>query len=248
MASLYKAYFDESGTHAGSEAAVVAGFVSNATQWESFSHEWQEVLAGANVEYFRMSEFENSRGQFDDWEKDEKETLLNKLLPIIDAHTFWSIGCIVLRQSFDSLLSEDVKRICGDAYGVATLACLRNLGQIWQKHDAWVDCTMEAGAKGRAALQLLVEEDSKFPGWQNEHRILSLSFQEKRVPPLQAADILAYELYKQSQRQFGSEKRPARYPLKVLGNQKHQWIYLQDKYLTELNDDLNRQIAELNQS
>ncbi len=247
MASLYKVYFDESGTHYDSGAAVVAGFVSKATEWEAFSQKWQEVLSESQIDYFRMSEFEHSRGQFDGWPKAAKEELLNKLLPIIHDHTFWSIGCIVLRPWFDSILSDAVKQICGDAYGVAALACLRHLGQIWQKEDAWMDCSMEAGAKGRGALQLLVEEDSKIPEWQNEHRILSLSFQEKRIPQLQAADILAYELYKQIQRQFGDEKRPVRYPLKVLGNQKHLWHYVQEAHLRELNEDLTRQILQLNQ-
>jgi len=246
MASLYIVYFDESGTHDDSEAAVVAGFVSNETKWKAFSQSWQKVLADSGLGYFRMSEFENRRGQFAGWTENEKRTLLSKLLPIIHEHTFWSIGCIVLRQQFDELVSSEAKEICGDAYGFAALICWRNLGQLFQSEDAWMDCRMEAGAKGSGSLELLVEEDLKFPSWREAHRIHSLSFLDKReFPPLQAADILAYELYKQSSRIFGEEKRPVRYPLTNLSAIKHQWLYVLEKKLSDFNDDVTKQIADL---
>jgi hypothetical protein len=245
VASLYEVYFDESGTHVDSEAAVVAGFVSNTTEWITFSQKWQQVLTGSHLDYFRMSEFENRRGQFSGWTENAKRDLLNKLLPIIDDHTILSMGCIVLKQSVDSLVSDVVKRICGDAYGLAALGCWRHLGHILQGADAWVDCSMEAGAKGSGALKSIFEEDSKIPEWRSNHRIQSLYFRDKRMfPQLQAADILAYELYKQSARQFGSETRAVRYPLQALGSMKHLWVYLNEACLREYNDDLTRQLLD----
>ena len=202
------------------------------------------MLTESGLEYFHMTDFENSQGQFNGWTEDRRRALMNKLLPIIQDHTFWSIGCIVLSQWVDSILSSAVRQICGDAYGLGTLACWRHLGKIFNKHDAWMECAMETGAKGRGALQLFAEEDSKIPEWQEGHRLYSLAFRDKRIfPPLQAADILAYELYKQSARQFGQETSPPRYPLKVLGSQIHQWVYLQEEHLRELNEDLTRQLA-----
>ena len=44
VAQLYNAYLDESGTHAGSRAVVVAGFVSNVSKWEAFSEQWSAAL------------------------------------------------------------------------------------------------------------------------------------------------------------------------------------------------------------
>ena len=88
MANLYTVYFDESGTHDDSEAAVVAGFVSNATKWEAFSQNWQQVLNESGLDYFHMSEFENRRGDFDGWTEERKRELLGKLLPVIHEHTF----------------------------------------------------------------------------------------------------------------------------------------------------------------
>jgi hypothetical protein len=90
----------------------------------------------------------------------------------------------------------------------------------------------------------LFEEDSKILEWQQEHRIIKLSFRDKRVfLPLQAADILAYELYKQSMRQFGDETRPTRYPLKMLSGKKGKWVYMTDELLRQAHDDLVKQLA-----
>jgi hypothetical protein len=49
---ILTAYFDESGTHSGSEAVAVAGYVSTPDRWERFGQEWREALAAYNIEYF----------------------------------------------------------------------------------------------------------------------------------------------------------------------------------------------------
>jgi hypothetical protein len=104
---------------------------------------------------------------------------------------------------------------------------------------------MEAGAKGAGALQLIFEEDVKFQEWSDEHRILRLSFAHKRnFPPLQAADIIAYELCKQRIREVGKETRKPRYPLTVLTRKKYKWVYMQEQHLREFNDDVNRQLTD----
>jgi len=245
MASLYAVYFDESGTHVGSDVVTVAGFVSNIPQWKEFSKKWQQVLTDSGLACFHMSDFESARGEFDGWLRDKRQNLLNKLLSIIQEHTFWSVGCSVTRHSFESILSDAAKKICGDAYGLAALSCWRHLGLFLRQHDAWMECTMEAGAKGAGALQLIFEEDVKFQEWSDEHRILRLSFAHKRnFPPLQAADIIAYELCKQRIREVGKETRKPRYPLTVLAKKKYKWVYMQEQHLREFNDDVNRQLAD----
>ncbi len=245
MASLYAVYLDESGTHVGADVATVAGFVANVPQWEAFSKKWQSVLTDFGLDCFHMSEFEAVKGRFSGWSKDKRHDLLNRLLPIIQEYTFWSVGCSVTRHSVDSILSHATKRICGDAYGVAALACWRDLGLLLKQHDAWMNCTMDKGANGRHALDNVFSEDVKFPEWSDEHRILKLSFADKQIfLPLQAADILAYELCKQRAREIAKDTQKPRYPLSVLAKNKHKWIYFQDESLRELNDDVNRQLAE----
>jgi hypothetical protein len=44
MISLAKVYLDESGTHLDSDAAVVAGYISNDAEWEIFIQKWGRIL------------------------------------------------------------------------------------------------------------------------------------------------------------------------------------------------------------
>jgi hypothetical protein len=239
---LFSAYFDESGTHDGSPAAVVAGFVANASEWTAFSEAWQVVLDKNGITYFRMSEFESFIGRFEEWSQEQHRQCISDLLCIINKHTFWSVGCIVPRSSFDALLTDKAKRICGDAYGLAAIGCFRNLAERIKglNMDAWIDCTMEHGTVGFGALQNIVNAGEEDPEWLDSNRMSLFSRPKYGFPPLQAADILAYELYKQSDRMFGTEKRRERYPLLKLAQQRYrQWGYVDDDELRKVNEWLN---------
>jgi hypothetical protein len=77
---------------------------------------------------------------------------------------------------------------------------------------AAVAYVMDGGVKGKGQLVKAYELNRR----QSEWRILSLRFEDDRLfVPLQAADILAYELYREYTRQIDS-KWPMRPHLKSL--------------------------------
>lgn len=243
---LYTGYFDESGTHDGSEVVAVAGFVANTSNWEQFSEDWQAILNDCSLEYFHMSEFENMQGPYTSWTDTEGKDCLNRLLDTIHEHVIQSVAFIIPKMSFDLLMSAKAKRICGDAYGLAALECWRKLADTARdpRLDGVLNCIMESGARGRHALEEIHAAGSEDAAWQNENPILSLAFQDKRVfLPLQAADILAYELYKQGLRQFGQETRRGRYPLRQLARSPRQWHYLDDDELRQVSQYLTEHPA-----
>ena len=61
---MYTAYFDESGVHQGSSAAVVAGYLSTDDRWIEFKREWETLLAGEGVSALHRVHLENFRGEF----------------------------------------------------------------------------------------------------------------------------------------------------------------------------------------
>lgn len=238
---VFTVYLDESGTHQTSDTVVVAGFFSVASRWVKFSEEWQEALNDYQLDYFHMTDFENRQGRFKGWSTREHEDCLNRLLGIINENVIGSVGWVVSKRSFDEILSEYAKAICGDAYGLAAIGCFRSLAQIVIEEDGQAEYVMESGAEGSGALLRIYREGRKDPEWRDNNRILSLAFQDKRYfLPLQAADIMAYELYKQFLRQLGVEDRPARYPLKKLGTTLHEWHYPNDDELRSINEWLSR--------
>lgn len=244
MAVLYTAYFDESGTHDDSEVVAVAGFVANPSQWEQFSEDWQAALNDCcSLEYFHMSDFESRHGPYESWTDAERKDRLNRFLDIIQKHAQQSIGFVIPKGSFDLLMSDRAKEVCGDAYGLAAIGCWHKLAITARdpRVDGVLEYVMESGARGGGALLKIVAERSEDVEWLDSTRILSLSFRDKRAfPPLQAADILAYELYKQGLRQFGPETRAARYPLKQLWTPNRQWHYPDDDELSRTNEWLAR--------
>ena len=241
MAQLFHAYLDESGTHVESDAVVVAGFVSNESKWAAFSEQWSAALKEWGVSAFHMTDFESRHGEFADWKDEERKDRLNRLLDLIVGHTFSSIGFLVRKKSFDEILSDKAKNLCADAYGMAAIGCWYNLAVRAKQPniDGWIDYVMEAGCKGGGALHQIWSIQVGDEQWLDDTRMRSLDFRPKhKFPPLQAADILAYELFKHAQRQFGDEQRPPRYPLKRLNVRGRQWHYADDDELRKVNEYL----------
>ena len=102
-----------------------------------------------------------------------------------------------------------------------------------------MEYVMEAGQPGSAALSRIFSEGEKDPEWTDNNRIISLKFKDKRTTPLQASDILAYELYKQGLRLFGRETRNVRYPLRQIARSLNEWHYVDDEELRRVNDWLS---------
>ena len=160
---------------------------------------------------------------------------------IIKRYVLCSVGWAVPRQSFNTILSGLAKAICGDAYGLAAIACFRSLAQIAVRIDGWVEYVMESGTRGSGALLKIHAVGSEEPGWLDNNRIVSLSFQNKRFfLPLQAADILAYELFKHLPNQMQGRVRPDRYPLQQLNTIQKEWHYTDDAELGKINEWLSR--------
>lgn len=238
VTQVYNIYRDESGTHRGAEIVVVAGFISNVDRWVELSAAWLDALKSWGIDSFHMTDFENRQNQFRGWSETQRKECLNHLIDLINGHTFNSIGYAVPGKSFDTILSEKARRLCGDAYGLASIGCFTNTARVARtsEDDVWIDYVMESGAKGRGALLYYYGEGRKDPDWRGDTRIHSLEFRDKRdFPPLQAADILAYELYKHLPRQLRGELQRDRYPLRRLHKRNRQWHYAEDDELRNVN-------------
>jgi hypothetical protein len=61
---MLTAYFDDSGTDAGSKAAVVAGYLGSTTNWKRFAEEWRALLSDYGISIMRRTDLENYQGEF----------------------------------------------------------------------------------------------------------------------------------------------------------------------------------------
>jgi Protein of unknown function (DUF3800) len=266
IVNLY-GYFDESGTHKGSAALALAGFVGKADDWGAFSYEWGAALAEWGIDYFHMAPFESRLREYKDWTNEQRQDRLNHLLALIAKYTVASVGVVIPLADYDAIFTEDelppppnvewlapgiagpgapwpgdapphepepipgaIRRKSGGPYGLAASVLFRDIAEhvYGLSDDPYVAYTFEAGAEGVGQVVKVFQDNYRDEDTRRDLRLDSIHFEDKRkFPPLQAADILAYELYKHLPRQLGTEQRPSRYTLRELAKRPRSWGWLE---------------------
>jgi tryptophanyl-tRNA synthetase len=111
--------------------------------------------------------------------------------------------------------------------------------------DARVAYVYESGAMGHGQVSKVFNDNLNDATRKNDFSLLSIGFQPKKdFLPLQAADIRAYELYKQLPKELKLSEIAARYPLKFLADIPHRWGFLDGNEL-KIHADLLSIRAEL---
>ncbi len=240
------AYLDESGTHSGSEAVAVAGFLSTAPKWVEFAAQWQMALNDFGLDYFHMNKFANMVAPYDTWSEQERRARLSRLLNIIKANAGASIGIVFQKKAFELLFPERATAICGGPYGLAASACMIDMAENLQEIEveARVAYVFESGSEGARQMGRVFQANLKDQERREKLGLSSQRFENKRdFLPLQAADILAYELYKQTPKDLQLEDTPSRYPLRFLADIPHRWGFLDGYELRKFSDILSIRAA-----
>ena len=91
------AYFDESGWHASRDAGgrlkklTVGGCIASSESWERLSLHWSSAIAAMKLPYFHMADFEAKQSPYGHWTEEDRKNRLNTLLDIIggpDRHCY----------------------------------------------------------------------------------------------------------------------------------------------------------------
>jgi hypothetical protein len=195
---VLQAYFDESGTHHASLCAAVGGYISTEEQWELFSIKWNQELANWKIPFFHMSDFSTRAGVYASWTEIERRDRLSRLIYLINQHTIASVGSVVSREDFsNSFKTAEAKRHAGDIYGVAAISCFIDSSRLINPgySNAKIAYIFESG-QNTDALKKCFDLNYNDPDARERLKLNSLAFQGKEFAPLQAADIISYEMYK----------------------------------------------------
>lgn len=239
LVMIIDAYFDASGTHKGSKAVSVAGFLGRPDEWAVFGIEWQAALQEWGLDVFHMADFANRLGPYRHWSEDVRRDRLNRLLGIVNRHVLGSVGTVIPIAAYDAAFTDvKARKQSGGAFSIAGVMCFDDVAELLRRQrlggEAQVAYVYEIGDIGAGQFMKVFQDNERDPEQKRKYRLLSLRFENKRqFLPLQAADILAYELYKESPRALGIERRPARYPLTFLGAKPHVWGRVDEPHLRE---------------
>ena len=205
--AIVTAYLDESKSD---PMFVLGGLVSTASGWARFSREWRKVLKESNVPYLHMKEFAFFRGVFAEWTERMRRSFLNRLLFLINSprEPIYSFSCIFNFRDYDRIFPSKFQRQQSH-YFFAFQSCMTGIKIHCHRHKLLaegetIDLVLDQQEQysGRALAIFNNYKIAPFMPEEERNMLGSLSFaDDKVVIPLQAADLLAYEINK-NQRGF----------------------------------------------
>lgn len=122
------AYFDESGDSEDPTRHFMgmAGFVAPAEVWKQVESDWDAVANDpefALTEYFHMKDFAHSQGQFKGWDKTRKDKLHKSLVAVIANAELVPVAAIVHLEAFNGL-TEEQRSSFKSAYTLSAQECI----------------------------------------------------------------------------------------------------------------------------
>jgi hypothetical protein len=199
---MLTAAFDASGHEKDQRFLAVAGFISSAEDWSDFSRRWTERLKQDGIPCFHAAACENNTEEFWGWKKKEKEKtkLKEDLIDIIHNCTYRLFGSTVEIETLGTLSPENLKLYNLRAYALAGRTCaarVREWSSSWGSRYV-PELVFEEGDLGSEELETrLVEDGFSRPIFRPKKDKQEKDGQIRPAfIPLQAADFLAYEVFK----------------------------------------------------
>jgi hypothetical protein len=225
--SLLTVYCDESGTDAKNRVACVAGYIGQVSEWRKFEQDWSPILKKSpfRVKMMHRADLETWHGEFTEargWNPPRRNAFLSELHPIIKSRTKVALGTAVIKEDWGEVMPYWLKRFMGGVYGWCAHECVV-ASRIWcerpiHRHQHPINWVFEKGAEGQGQVAQMFTELDRDPILSKEYRIGTWGFACKDVVPLQTADTVAYEIFKQVENQIvdRGEKHDVRFSVKDL--------------------------------
>jgi hypothetical protein len=195
-----RTYFDDSGTHKAATVTVIGGYAGLKEEWESIEGPWRAVLnefSDRGLHSFHATSCLSQADQFERLEKWECHYVYKQLSDILERSTIQPITAAVRTDDWASITDRNFHLVYQSAYDF----CIdRIIGQVvnWSSNHA-------GGSRVPVMIAMQKEHEKEtrrtYDSWSRvkiiEDRIGALAFEyPDRFIPLQAADMIAHELYR----------------------------------------------------
>jgi hypothetical protein len=212
---MLHAYLDDSGTHDSSPVCVVAGYFGTDVQWARFDAQWRFVLQSYGIEEFHASRFwahcsGANISEYKELDEEKSSRLIRSLLEVIAlSRRIYPIGCSVDMNEWTTLTKEERAVLTGAAFddngklltnGASNktffLPFLTTIASALD-HCKWghlMHFTLDASERYASYARDYYSEVRKLRQG-NYLKMGELTFSDsKKAAPIQAADLLAYEV------------------------------------------------------
>jgi uncharacterized protein DUF3800 len=203
---MLAAYFDDSGTHDGSDIVLMAGVFGFPNQFDLLSKLWASKLADpcpgkVPLTRFHMAECQAADGEFLGWKRIETDFLVHELGSIILRSGIYGFGGAIARKHWEELVTGDVRQTTGDAETMCIINCFSKTvafaNEFAPGHD--VAFIFEDRPQKKQNIEKIFSIYRGFREAAGRASVSSLSFSSSRkMLPLQVADLFAWEIYQDS--------------------------------------------------
>src|SRR5208337_2242557 len=178
--ALLRAYFDESGVHAGSPATIIAGFIGSRAQWRSAAKKWKPIVGDLVFHYKDMR---------------KEERLISELADLLSES---GLGVVAAGFSGDWSRAiahgSDWSRRFPSCYHMIFEHCFWQMDRYSKEH--WNGEPIAVMFSRQDEYAKRAEEVWRaYKGNELWKNIVSFSYGDPELSPLQAADMIAYETF-----------------------------------------------------
>jgi hypothetical protein len=205
---MITAYFDDSGTHTGgkggpSEIVLVAGIFGTEGRLDGLDHNWKQHLdwpldgQKGPISRFHAYDCYQSTGEFTGWTRTETDYFRHQLRTAIIESGVAAYGIACLRKDYDELIIGDLRGVLGNPEGMCINQCfVRSLGWV-QANTFDPKMTFVFDNRPSDVQRYTGTVYDAFAQWiRPPPQLTGYAFLSSMdVRPLQAADMIAWELY-----------------------------------------------------
>jgi Protein of unknown function (DUF3800) len=202
----FEVYFDDSGTDGTNEIAVAACYVSSRDQWDHFNRNWKEILDDEHFDHFHMAHFaaksDAGHKPFCTWDDDKKKRVYRRLASTINIRVRHGFAIAVPKKSFDTYAPQEFKEQYAGNHYVWAVKSVFGLLEEWRKNYRIVSpmqYVFDRGSLGNSQIQEIWDQSSRDGIGEAKYGLFEndgVLFQDKKIfRPLQAADILAWQMH-----------------------------------------------------
>ncbi len=223
---MFEAYLDESGIHDGAQVCVVAGFYGTEAAWRRFETQWQNIIGDypelADEEFHAKIFFKRVKGKrvgpYKDWDDAKAAKFLERLIQAIMRNRIFPIGYAIVVQHFLDLPQKTREWFTGAKFTIhgrrvssgspkrsyylpfqfTVLEAAKTCGTK-EKIHFFVGLDRSFDEYAVDLYKYLLDDSVRLPDLYRS-ALGNISFPlAKDTPGLQAADLLAYRLYRYAQ-------------------------------------------------
>jgi hypothetical protein len=221
----------------------LAGYLNRKAQWAVFVAAWTAALkAPPAIDYLHMVEAQNLRGQFKGWSEADRDQKILRLAQLVADSRPVSMEVSVSRQAFETILAPNAPYGLGQPYFTLFYALTMGLARFIHARGVKAPIAFvfdEQGVLGGDAT--MVYDWIKAGRPQPWSRLLGETptfANDRSLPQLQAADMLAWHVRRDFEQRDPPGSRPALDLLR--GDGRHVMLHLNADILRDLAREMKK--------